>query len=102
MATGRRKKAEGKALGEAKEKVNATPLMYVGPTMHKIGVIKNTIYTAIPETAEKAIEEKQILKTLFIRVEQYPEAERSIREESGYFWTAYKAALEYLEILKRR
>lgn len=108
MATGKRKKAAPEAAGEVKPTETAEqttekpPVMYVGPTIHKIGVINNTIYSELPETAEKAIQEKPALKTLFISVERYPEAERHIREESGYFWTIYKMALEYLEELKRR
>ena len=108
MAAGKKKKTdetavEGVELVKTAETIDKIPpVMYVGPTIHKIGVINNTIYSEIPETAEKAIQEKPALKTLFISVERYPEAERHIREESGYFWTIYKMALEYLEELKRR
>ena len=97
MATGKKKRAAP----EAAQKIH-TPVMYVGPTIHKIGVINNVIYTEIPETVKKAITEKPIIKVLLVPVIKYPEAEKSIREESGYFWSAYKAALEYLEELKRR
>ncbi len=108
MATGKKKRAAPEAVKEATPVKTAEhvtekpPIMYVGPTIHKIGVINNTIYSAIPETVEKAIQEKPVLKTLFIPVERYSEVERNIREESGYFWTIYKMALEYLEELKRR
>ena len=108
MAAGKKKKTdetavEGVELVKTAETIDKIPpVMYVGPTIHKIGVINGVVYADIPETAKNAIEEKPVLKALFIPVERYPEAERSIREKSGYFWTIYKMALEYLEELKRR
>ena len=102
MATG--KKAAGKAVEVVEEviKVEKAPVMYVGPTIHQIGVINNITYTEIPETVAKAIERIPAIKALFIPVDEFPEAEKSIREESGYYWSAYKATVKYLDTLKRR
>ena len=70
-------------------------LMYVGPTVHKLNLIQNVVYQGIPTSAFAAIEETPLIRALFMPVESYPEAEKAIREETGYIWEAWKAALKY-------
>ena len=70
-------------------------LMYVGPTVHKLNLIQNVVYQGIPTGASAAIEETPLIRALFMPVESYPEAEKAIREETGYIWEAWKAALKY-------
>ena len=72
----------------------AGPRMYVGPTIAKFGLVQNVNYEEIPGGAQKLFEACPRGKLLFIPVERYPEAERQIREQNGYFWDAYKAALD--------
>lgn len=78
------------------------PVMYIGPTITEIGVIRNTMYTEIPDAAQSAKKDCPVLGALFIPVASYAEAERCIRERTGYYWSAFKAALEYQTKLKRR
>lgn len=70
-------------------------LMYVGPTLTKYGVIQNVIYKGLPATAVEAMEKSPLFKALFIDPKNYPSAERSIREQTGHYWAAYLAALNY-------
>lgn len=87
---------------KTKEEIRAVrqPLMYVGPTFVKAGVIQNVVYTEIPESAKKVINEVPLFRGLFIYVSKYPEAEKEIRNQEGYTWSAYKAALDYMSKLK--
>lgn len=94
MATGK------KSNGKKPDELVKTPLMYVGPTIPQIGCVQNVVYSDIPELAKKAITEKPVIKVLFVLLESYPEAEKDIREQSGYYWAAYKAALQYQAELK--
>lgn len=66
--------------------------MYVGPSVARLGVTNNVVYTDYPAAFLAAAEETPRLKQLFIPVRSYPDAEKSIREQSGYIWEAYKTA----------
>lgn len=76
------------------------PRMYVGPTIHRFGVIQNVVYTDIPEEYKTVIRQLPMAGSLFMPINQYPEAERSIREHDGYIWTAFKAVLDFAQKLK--
>ena len=52
------------------------------------------------EIAKKVINEVPLFRGLFIYVSKYPEAEKEIRNQEGYTWSAYKAALDYMSKLK--
>lgn len=74
-------------------KVEKTPKMYVGPTI--VGfAIQNRVYTEIPGAVGKVIRENPEIKNLFIEVKDYPKANKMLREEKGYIFSAYKKALE--------
>lgn len=77
--------------------VTAEPkrLMYIGPTLTKHGVIQNVIYEGLPTTAVEVMGKFPLFKALFIDPKDYPSAERSIREQTGHYWAAYLAALNY-------
>lgn len=68
-------------------------LMYVGPTIRGLG-IQNRVYTDIPDGAKEAIAKTPELRNLFIEVKDYPKANRMIREQNGYIFSAYVKALE--------
>ena len=68
------------------------PKMYVGPTLSKLGLIQNVVYTGIPAGAAAVIAERPMVGNLFILVKDYPKAEKSIREQSGLYWMAYNEA----------
>lgn len=97
MAT--KKKTVTEAVEEAVPAQDTTA-MYVGPTIPALGLIQNVVYTGIPESAEPGIKAVPLLSALFISVNQYPEAERAIREETGYIWSAFRAVSEYRSKLK--
>ena len=87
---------------EVKEEIKEkAPVVYVGPTITAIGAITGTVYSDIPVSAEKALEEKPIIKILFATLTEYPEAEREIRERHGIYWNAYEVAVEYQANLRR-
>lgn len=67
--------------------------MYVGPTVAKLEVTNNVVYTDYPAAFLKAAESAPKLKQLFIPIKSYPAAEKMIRDQSGYIWDAYQAAL---------
>ena len=78
---------------EPAEEVKAPePLMYVGPTLAGVG-IQNRVYTEIPAGAQDAFKELPELRNLFIRIEQYPDANRMLREKKGYIYSAFRKAL---------
>lgn len=76
---------------EAKEE--AKPKMYVGPTLTGIG-IQNRVYTEIPAGAAALIKEVPEFGNLFIDIEKYGEANRMLRERTGYIYNAFQRALE--------
>ena len=78
---------------EAKKKKWSDPKMYVGPTVAKLEVVNNSVYTDYPAAFLKAAESTPKLKQLFIPIKSYPAAEKQIRDQSGYIWDAYQAAL---------
>ena len=88
-----KKRETAAAVVEDKE-VRPGPLMYVGPTMTRHGLIQNTVYAAIPETAEGILSDQPLLRGLFVDVSVYPDAEKSIRERAGYYYNAYNLALD--------
>lgn len=95
MATNKKKETAAPVIVK-----NPDPLMYAGPTITSFGVIQNSVYVEIPESA-KAIKEKlPIFGTLFMPITTYPQAEREIREQTGYFWSAYKATVDYINKTK--
>lgn len=69
------------------------PLMYVGPTVPGFG-IQNRVYTEIPADAAAIIEGDPELGLLFIPVAKYPEANRMLREQDGYIFSAFRKALK--------
>lgn len=94
MSEKKEKVAEATTKEKAKEKVAATEVMYVGPTVPGIA-IQNTVYTAIPDGALAAAETLPVIKNLFIQITDYPKAQRMLREKKGYIYSAYEKALEY-------
>lgn len=68
-------------------------VMYVGPTVHGIG-IQNRVYSEIPEEAKGAIAENPMIGNLFISIRDYPKANKMLREKQGYIYSAYMEALE--------
>lgn len=81
------------AVEEVVEEVKAPePLMYVGPTIAGIG-IQNRVYTDIPVGAQEAFKELPELRNLFIQINQYPDANKMLRERKGYIYSAFKKAL---------
>lgn len=86
---------EVKAVEETTVPAEPKLLMYVGPTLTKYGVIQNVIYNGLPATAVEAMEKFPLFKALFIDPKNYPSAERNIREQTGYYWATYHAALNY-------
>jgi len=68
------------------------PLMYVGPTIPGIG-IQNRVYTEIPAGAQEAFGKLPELRNLFLKIEQYPMAERMLREQKGFVFSAFSKAL---------
>ncbi len=78
---------------EPEETPAPEPLMYVGPTIAGFG-IQNRVYTEIPAEAQEEIAKTPELRNLFLQIRQYPKAERQIREEKGYIYSAYLKALD--------
>ena len=76
-----------------KPKKAPEPVMYVGPTIPRIG-IQNRVYTEIPAGAQEAIKETPVLRNLFIQIREYPEAERQLRVGKGYINSAFNKALQ--------
>lgn len=70
------------------------PKIYVGPSIPKLGVVNNVVYTNYPNEFREAAKTTPRIKQLFIKILSYPKAEQSIREQKGYIWEAYKVALE--------
>lgn len=87
-----------KSKKETKEEaVVKEPVMYVGPTAHKYGLIQNTVYSDIPETTKTLFEAVPLAKNLIIRIRDYPKAEKSINERKGITWQAFLAVMNYVE-----
>lgn len=82
---------------ETKEAVIKEPVMYVGPTAHKYGLIQNTVYSDIPETSKPLFDAVPLAKNLIIRIRDYSKAEKSINERKGIVWQAFLAVLNYTE-----
>jgi hypothetical protein len=78
---------------ETKEEPAPQPLLYVGPTVHGIG-IQNRVYTEIPDGAKEAIAKNPELRNLFIQISDYPKANRMLREKNGYIYNAFIKAQE--------
>lgn len=68
-------------------------IMYVGPTVTRIG-IQNCVYTEIPASAKEVIKECPEIGNLFVKIKDYPMANRMLREEQGYIYDAFKKARE--------
>jgi len=81
---------------EVKSEAESKPesLMYVGPTVPGIG-IQNRVYTEIPDTALEAAKAEPEIRNLFISIPDYPEANRQLREQKGYVFSAYTKALKF-------
>lgn len=69
------------------------PKMYVGPSLPQLGVTQNVVYTRYPEAFAEAAKATPRIKQLFVNILSYPNAEKSIREQTGYIWEAYKVIL---------
>lgn len=86
-----------KSKKETKEEaVVKEPVMYVGPTAHKYGLIQNTVYSDIPETAKPMFEAVPLAGNLIIRIKDYAKAERDINERKGITWQAFLAVMNYV------
>lgn len=86
-----------KSKKETKEEaVVKEPVMYVGPTAHKYGLIQNTVYSDIPETAKTMFEAVPLAKNLIIMIKDYAKAERDINEHRGIIWQAFLAVMNYV------
>ena len=79
--------------GEKKEPAGEPKrYMYVGPTVPGIG-IQNRVYTDIPQEVKDIVNGgNPLIGELFIKIRDYPKAERMIREKKGYLYNAYLAA----------
>ena len=90
-----------KSKKETKEEaVVKEPVMYVGPTAHKYGLIQNTVYSGIPETAKPMFDAVPLAKNLIIMIKDYAKAERDINERKGITWQAFLAVMNYTEKTK--
>ena len=70
-------------------------VMYVGPTVPGIG-IQNRVYTEMPSDAKEVIKENPQIGNLFIRIRDYPIANKMIREKKGYIYSAFLRAEEIM------
>ena len=76
-----------------KEEPGKSGLMYVGPTIPDLA-IQNRVYTDIPQGALNKIEKEPELRNLFIKITDYPKANRMLREKDGYIFRAFEKALK--------
>ena len=70
-------------------------VMYVGPTVPGIG-IQNRVYTETPSDARKVIRENPQIGNLFIKIRDYPIANKMMREKKGYIYSAFLRAEEIM------
>ena len=84
------KKRQTKPTAEAVGVVE--PLMYVGPTVTGLA-IQNRVYSDIPAEAREAFTDHPELRNLFIPIVEYPKANRMLRGQTGYIYSAFQAAL---------
>lgn len=70
-------------------------VMYVGPTVPGIG-IQNRVYTETPSDAREVIKENPQIGNLFIKIRDYPIANKMIREKKGYIYSAFLRAEEIM------
>ena len=76
--------------GPVEEKKMPARYMYVGPT---VPGIQNRVYTGIPQEVKDIVNGgNPLIGELFIKIRDYPVAERMIREKKGYLYNAYLAA----------
>ena len=73
------------------------PRLYIGPTIAKLGLIQNVIYTDFPREVKDAIGlGHTFFVMLFIAPADFASAEKQIANHTGYAWDAYKKALQFL------
>lgn len=77
---------------DKKPKAPTGPLMYVGPTIPRLG-IQNAVYSEIPSGAGEFIAKEPEIRNLFIPISEYPKANLMLREGKGYIHSAFIAAL---------
>lgn len=70
-------------------------VMYVGPTVPGIG-IQNRVYTETPSDAKEVIRDNPQIGNLFIRIRDYPIANKMLREKKGYIYSAFLRAEEIM------
>lgn len=70
-------------------------VMYVGPTVPGVG-IQNRVYTETPSDAKEVIRENPQIGNLFIRIRDYPIANKMLREKKGYIYGAFLRAEEIM------
>lgn len=70
-------------------------VMYVGPTVPGIG-IQNRVYTETPSDAKEVIRGNPQIGNLFIRIRDYPIANKMLREKKGYIYSAFLRAEEIM------
>lgn len=88
----RKTAAASKAKTAETAKAAVRPKMYVGPTITGFA-IQNRVYTDIPEAAKEKLKDQPELGNLFIEISDYPKANKMIREQTGYIFSAYMKAL---------
>ena len=67
--------------------------IYVGPTITGVAV-RNSVYGALPESLEKAIQAKPYLGGLCVPITKLAGAMDQIDRQKGGIYTLYKKALE--------
>lgn len=73
------------------------PRLYIGPTIARLGLIQNVIYTDFPREVKDEIGVGHtFFVRLFITPADFAMAERQIANHTGYTWDAYKKALKFL------
>ncbi len=87
------KRRQTKEVVQEVRKAPAGPIMYVGPTVTGFAV-QNRVYSKIPQEAEKVILSHPELRNLFIPVSEYPRANASLRNRTGYIYEAFMKAGE--------
>ena len=72
--------------------LNKEAMIYVGPTIP--GFARNkTIYCSLTDAMKKMVSETPQLSGLFVKLSDYPEAQRQIHDNNGFIYLAYKTAL---------
>lgn len=79
-------------------------VLYVGPTLPKLNLQRNTVYTSVPLQAIAAIAGNEETETkgvpelgaLFISITKYPFVDKSMRARSGFYYRTYQTVARKL------